>query len=47
MADHMKTTPISDAITVATNNTERAADCILHSDRGTQGAFKLSSVRGR
>ncbi|MEJ8632317.1 IS3 family transposase [Streptomyces sp. MS2.AVA.5] len=36
MADHMKTSLISDAITMAAGRTRLAADCIFHSDRGTQ-----------
>ncbi|MCX5233031.1 IS3 family transposase [Streptomyces sp. NBC_00233] len=36
MADHMKTTLISDAISMAADHTDLAADCIFHSDRGSQ-----------
>ncbi|MFI5979233.1 IS3 family transposase [Streptomyces sp. NPDC051452] len=45
MADHMKTTLISDAITMAAGRTNLAADCIFHSDRGAQ--YTSREFRGR
>lgn len=36
MAEHMKTTLISDAITMAADHTDLAEDCVFHSDRGSQ-----------
>jgi putative transposase len=36
MADHMKTTLISDAVDMAAGNMKLAEGCILHSDRGSQ-----------
>lgn len=36
MADHMKTSLISDAIVMAAGNITLAAGCIFHSDRGSQ-----------
>ena len=36
MADHMRTSLVADAVEMATRNHILAADCIFHSDRGTQ-----------
>ena len=36
MADHMRTSLIIDALAMARRNVDLAADCIFHSDRGTQ-----------
>jgi hypothetical protein len=36
MADHMRTSLVADAVEMATRNYVLAADCIFHSDRGTQ-----------
>jgi putative transposase len=43
MADHMKTSLISDALDMAARNTNLADGCIFHSDRGSQGGFNWSS----
>ncbi|MFE4995677.1 IS3 family transposase [Streptomyces mirabilis] len=37
MADHMKTSLISDALDMAARNIDLAEGCIFHSDRGSQG----------
>ncbi|WP_406503175.1 IS3 family transposase [Streptomyces sp. NBC_00212] len=36
MADHMKSSPISDALDMTARNIDLADGCIFHSDRGTQ-----------
>jgi transposase InsO family protein len=36
MADHMRTSLVADALGMAARNHRLAADCIFHSDRGTQ-----------
>jgi putative transposase len=36
MADHMRTSLVSDALAMAARNHRLAVDCIFHSDRGTQ-----------
>jgi len=36
MADHMRTSLICEAVEMAARNHTLAADCIFHSDRGTQ-----------
>ncbi|MGW6216342.1 transposase [Streptomyces sp. NPDC055109] len=36
MADHLKTSLISDALDMAARNIDLAEDCIFHSDRGSQ-----------
>lgn len=36
MADHMRTSLVTDALDMARRNTELAEDCIFHSDRGSQ-----------
>jgi putative transposase len=36
MADHMRTSLVADALGMAARNHHLAADCIFHSDRGTQ-----------
>ncbi|WP_405566749.1 IS3 family transposase [Streptomyces sp. NBC_01167] len=45
MADHMKATLISDAITMAADRAELTTDCIFHSDRGAQ--YTSREFRGR
>ncbi|PPK63290.1 integrase-like protein [Actinokineospora auranticolor] len=42
-ADHLKTSLVRDAITMAATRTTLALDAIFHSDRGTQGGFNRSS----
>ncbi|MFF4136581.1 IS3 family transposase [Streptomyces mirabilis] len=42
MADHMKTSLISDALDMAARNIDLAEGCIFHSDRGSQGGFNRS-----
>jgi putative transposase len=36
MADHMRTSLVSDALGMAARNHSLAAECIFHSDRGTE-----------
>ncbi|WUW68288.1 DDE-type integrase/transposase/recombinase (plasmid) [Streptomyces sp. NBC_01455] len=43
MADHMKTSLISDALDMAARNIDLVEGCIFHSDRGCQGGFNWSS----
>ncbi|MFF3159672.1 transposase [Streptomyces sp. NPDC057910] len=43
MADHMRTSLISDAIDMAAGNIKLAKGCIFHPDRGSQGGFNRSS----
>jgi hypothetical protein len=43
MADHMRTSLVTEALGMAARNHRLAAGCIFHSDRGTQGGFKWSS----
>jgi putative transposase len=43
LADHMRTTLITDALTMAITHRAPAAGVIFHSDRGCQGGFRRSS----
>jgi putative transposase len=43
MADHMRTSLVTDALDMARRNHQLETDCIFHSDRGTQGEFQGSS----
>lgn len=43
MADHMRTSLVTDAIEMAARNHQLAAGCIFHSDRGSQGGIRRSS----
>jgi hypothetical protein len=46
MADHMRTSLVTEALQMAANNTGfTAGETIFHSDRGTQGGFNWSSQR--
>jgi len=42
MAEHMRAELVCDALAMAARNHHLEPDCIMHSDRGTQGGFKGS-----
>jgi putative transposase len=47
MAEHMRTSLVTDALAMARRNTDLSEGCIFHSDRGSQGGIKGSSQHCR